>query len=125
MTADCEWYKLCTNGKFENRKCPLSRRFQKQMFDPTTKNCTEHAKLPVDGKCGSYKECSIKDWASVNGKWTEVACGSGQHFDQKSQKCIKAEASTCSKCFPSVCKKIFQVNFSKTNTILCVRTESV
>ena len=77
------------------------------MYDPIANICTDYVKLPVDGKCGSYKECSIIESESMNGKWTEVACESGQHFDQKSQKCIKAEASSCSKCFLNFCQKNF------------------
>jgi hypothetical protein len=117
LTADCEWYRVCIDGEYETRKCPLGWKWQKQMYDPIANVCTDNVKLPIDGKCGSYKECSIIESVSMNGKWTEVACGSGQHFDQKSQKCIEAKDSTCSKCFSIV---FFQVNFSNINEILCL-----
>ncbi len=90
------------------------------MYDLIVNVCTDNIKLPIDGKCGSYKECSIKESVAINAKWTEVACGSGLHFDLKSKKCIEAKDSTCSKCFLS--KTFF--NFNKYN-LMCVRTEGV
>ena len=120
LTGECEWYKLCFNGKYTVRRCPTDGKGQRQAFNPITNLCTDKVKMPVDGKCQSFKECLLIESVSPFGKWTEVACGSGQHFDQKSQKCIEAEASTCSKCFSSFfVKNVFQVYFSKTNTILC------
>ena len=77
------------------------------MYDPIANVCTDNIKLPIDGKCGSYKECSTIESVSMNAKWNEVPCGSGQHFDQESQKCIEAKDSTCSKCFSSFLSKTF------------------
>jgi hypothetical protein len=120
LQGECEWYQLCQNGRFVATRCPTYGTGQRQMFNPITGNCTENKKLPLDGKCQLYRQCLVVDLVSPFGKWTEVACGSGQHFEQESQKCIEAEASTCSKCFPSFfVKSVFQVYFSKTNTILC------
>ena len=53
--------------------------------------------MPVDGKCQSFKECLFIESVSPFSKWTEFSCGSGQHFDQESQKCIGTEISTCGK----------------------------
>ena len=55
--------------------------------------------LPVDGKCQSYRQCLVIDSISPFGRWTDLSCGIGQHFDQVSQKCIREETSTCGKYF--------------------------
>jgi len=104
LTGDCDWYKLCLNGEYTARKCPMSI-WQKQLYNPATKNCTDDVRLSVDGKCQSYKTCLLIESVSMNRKWTEVSCGAGKHFDQKSQKCIDAEASICGEYFPSFCLK--------------------
>ena len=123
FAAECEWYNLCLNGKYVSYRCPNNGEGQRLMFNPIINNCTDNVKLPVDGKCQSFKECLLIESVSPFGKWTEVACGSGQHFDQKSQKCIEAEASTCSKCFSSFfCQKRFSSLFFKNKyDFVCVR----
>ena len=95
LTAECEWYKLCVNGKYAYRRCPINGTGQRQMFNPTTNSCTDKVRLSVDGKCQSFKQCLFIESVSMNGLWTELSCGPGQHFDQESQNCIKEEASTC------------------------------
>jgi len=78
------------------------------MFNPITKNCTDNMKLPVEGKCQSFKECLVIESVSPFGKWTEVSCEHGQHFDQEGQKCVGQETSTCGKYFQDF---IFQISF--------------
>jgi len=99
LTGECEWYMLCSKEKYTARKCPTDRTGKRQMFNPITKSCTDKVKLPVDGKCQSFKECLFIESVSMNGKWTELFCGPDQHFDQESQKCIEEETSTCGKHF--------------------------
>ena len=103
LTAECEWYKLCLNGKYTARRCATA-----QLFNPTTNSCTDKFKLPVDGKCRSFKECLVIESVSPFGKSTELSCGPGQHFDQESQKCIEEKTATCGKYFQDF---IFQINF--------------
>ena len=97
LTSECKWYRVCKDGVYTTRKCPLGRKGKRQAFSPITNNCTDKVKLLVDGKCQSYKECLIIDSVSPFGKWTEMSCELGQHFDQESQKCIDEETSTCGK----------------------------
>jgi hypothetical protein len=97
LKAECEWYNLCFKGLLAPKRCPPTGRGQRQAFDPITKNCTENVKLPVDGNCQSFEECLVIETVSPFGKWTEVSCGPGQHFDQGGQKCIGKETSTCGK----------------------------
>ncbi len=85
------------NGKYTVRRCPTSGKGQRQAFNPITNSCKDKVKMPVDGKCQSFKECLFIESVSPFGKWTELSCGSGQHFDQESQKCIGTEISTCGK----------------------------
>ena len=99
FTAECEWYSLCLNGTLAPKRCPSSGKDQRQAFDPITNSCTDSVKLPFDSRCQSYKQCLVVESVSPFGKWTEVSCGSGKHFDKESQKCIEAENSTCSKWF--------------------------
>jgi len=99
LKAECEWYNLCLKGIFAPKRCPSTVRGQRQAFNPIINNCTNNVKLPVDGKCQSFKECLVIESVSPFGKWTEVSCGPGQHFDQESQKCIGQETSTCGKYF--------------------------
>ena len=108
LTAECEWYKLCSNGTYLARRCPTDRTGQRQMFNPTTNSCTDKVKIPVDGKCQSYKTCLSIETVSPYGKWTELSCESGKHFDQESQKCIEEATSTCGKYFQGF---IFQIFF--------------
>ena len=123
LTAECEWYRLCQDGKYTARRCPTDRTGKRQMFNPTTSSCTDKVKLPVVGKCQSYKICLFVESASMNGKWTELSCGFGQHFDKESQKCIAAEVSTCGKYFQGF---FFQGVFSqKQMRFVCLRTEGV
>ena len=90
LTGECEWYKLCSKGKYTARRCATA-----QLFNPTTNSCTDKVKMPVDGKCQSYKICLFIESVSMNGKWTELSCGPGEHFDQERQKCVEEETSTC------------------------------
>ncbi len=99
LTAECEWFKLCLSGKFAAKRCPTDGTGQRQMFNPITNSCTDKVKIPVDGKCQSFKECSVIESVSPFGKWTELSCGHGQHFDQDSQKCIGEETLSCGKYF--------------------------
>ncbi len=99
LTGECEWHKFCFNGKYTVRRCPTDGTGQRQMFNPTINKCTDKVKMPIDGKCQSYKICLLIESVSMNGKWTELSCGAGQHFDQESQKCINEETSTCGKYF--------------------------
>ena len=101
LQAECEWYQLCSNGKYSAYRCPTNGKGQRQMFNPITNSCTDNVKLLVDGQCQSYKQCLVNESLSPFGKWTEVSCASGQHFDQESQKCIEAEGSTCGDFFQS------------------------
>jgi hypothetical protein len=110
LTGECEWYRLCSNGNYTARRCPTDRKGQRQMFNPTTNSCTDKLKMTVDGKCQSYKICLFIESVSMNGRWTELSCGPGQHFDQESQKCIEEETSTCG---VNICKVLFFKLFSK------------
>jgi hypothetical protein len=67
------------------------------MFNPITNSCTNNIKLSIHGKCQSFNQCLFIESVSPFSKWTEFSCGSGQHFDQESQKCIGTEISTCGK----------------------------
>ena len=126
LTGECEWYKLCLNGKYTVRRCPTDRTGQRQMFNPIASNCTDKVKLLVDGKCQSYKECLFKESVSMNGKWTEVSCESGQHFDQENQKCIEEEVSTCGKCFQDFIFQIVLMSFFfKRIQFLYLRTQGM
>ena len=112
LTAECEWYTLCKNGTYLAYRCPTDKTGQRQMFNPTTNSCTDKVKMPVDGKCQSYKTCLLIESVSPYGKWTELSCESGKHFDQESQKCIEEETSTCGKYFQSfIFQKCFQSCF--------------
>ena len=95
LEAECEWYQLCVNGRYAARKCSSMGSARQQMFNPISKNCTDNLKLPIAGRCRSYKQCLVVASVSPFGKWVEFACGSGQHFDQESQQCIEAAISTC------------------------------
>ncbi len=118
LTGECEWYKLCSKGKYTARRCPTDRTGQRQMFNPTTNSCTDKVKMSVDSKCQSYKICLFTESVSMNGKWTELSCGPGQHFDQDSQKCIEEGTSTCGKYFQSfIFQKCFENCFFITNKI--------
>ena len=46
LTGECEWYKLCSNGKYTARRCPTDGTGQRQMFNPTTNSCTDKVKMP-------------------------------------------------------------------------------
>jgi len=112
LKAECEWYNLCLKGVFAPRRCPSTGSGLRQMFNPITKNCTENVKLPVEGKCQSFKECLVIESVSPFGKWTEGSCGSGQHFDREGQKCVGQETATCGKYFQDLILKIsFRVGF--------------
>jgi hypothetical protein len=97
LIDDCGWYRVCIDGKYTSRKCPLDRKGQRQAFDLYTNKCTDKVKFPVDGKCQKYMQCVFIESVSPFGKWTEMLCELGQHFDQESQKCIDEETSTCGK----------------------------
>ncbi len=99
LQAECEWYQICLNGIYKAYRCPTNGKGQRLMFNPITNSCKDNEKLPIDGQCQSYKQCLVIDSVSPFGKWTEISCGSDQHFDQVSQKCIDAKISTCGKYF--------------------------
>ena len=95
LQAECEWYRLCVDGKYLSRKCASLGSAQQQMFNPFTNNCTDNLKLTVVGQCQMYRQCLVIDSVSPFGKWIDFSCGLGQHFDQESQKCIESEISSC------------------------------
>jgi len=97
LQGECEFYQLCQDGRFVATRCPTYGTGQRQMFNPITGNCTENKKLPVDGQCQLYRQCLVVESVSPFGKWSEVSCGSGQHFDQEIHNCIPSNISTCGK----------------------------
>ena len=120
LTAECEWYQLCSEGKYLARRCPIFGTNPRQIFNPLKNNCTDNVKLPIVGQCQSYKQCLVIETVSPFGKWTEVQCGSGKYFEQESQKCIVAEISTCGKYF----QRFISENLFLTNTIFCIRQKN-
>ena len=97
LSGECEWYLQCltTIGKYSTKRCPVSSSGMRQIFNPKTNNCTDSTKLAMAESCTSYKECLFIDSVSPFGKWSEMACQSGQHFDGDKQECIDAKDSTC------------------------------
>ena len=101
---------LCLNGKYTAQRCLTDGAGQRRMFNPTTNSCTDKVKLPVDRKLRSFKECLLKESVSMNGKWTELSCGSGHLFDKEKQKCIEENTSTFGKYFHGfILKIVFKV----------------
>ena len=98
LQAECEWYQLCLEGRYASKRCPSDGTGLRQMFNPYTNNCTDNVKLSIEGKCQSYKQCLLIESVSPFGKWTEMSCESGLHFNQESQTCIDSRNSTCGKC---------------------------
>lgn len=99
LLAECEWYLYCIDGTYAPRRCPFDGSGRRKMFNPQVNNCTESLRLPVEDKCQSYKQCLVEGSVSPFGKWTEIACHSGQHFESKSQMCIDSIESTCGSSF--------------------------
>jgi hypothetical protein len=107
LQAECEWYQLCSKGKYSAYRCPTNGKGQRQVFHPITNNCTDSIKLPINRQCQSYKQCLVIESVSPFGKWTELSCGSLQHFDQESQECIDIKVSTCGKNFKVLFLELF------------------
>jgi hypothetical protein len=89
LAGECEWYRICLNGKYGARRCPTNGVGLRQMFNPIASKCTDRVALSIKNKCQSYKECLVIDTVSPFGKWAEKICPYGLHFDQESQQCIE------------------------------------
>ena len=97
LRDECEWYQLCRDGRYVSLRCPTDGSGMRKMFNPLTKNCTSNMKLTIDDKCHSYRQCVVIDIVSPFLKWTEVACGADQQFDQERQECVVSDNTPCCK----------------------------